>query len=152
MGSWFYDLPGNVQMHTLNVVAPVLLAVLRGKSTGLISHPILKEIVNGSNCPWQILYNLAALAGNPHLRLVPKAIIPPKKSSGTSLLSYLRDCDHWSYMLLLTGVVLSVHYYLIVVVENMHESCAIVGCDIEQEVGTYSLSEPTIPKNCAEPK
>jgi hypothetical protein len=142
MGSWFYDLPSNVQMHTLNVVAPVLLAVLRGKGTGLISHPVLKEIVNGSNCPWQILYDLAALAGHPRLRLVPKAVVPPKQSSGTSLLSYLRDCDHWSYMLLLTGVVLSDRYYLIVVVENMHESCAIVGRDIEQEVGTYSLSEP----------
>ena len=47
-------------------------------------------------------------------------------------------------MLILTGVVLSNRYYLIVVVENMHESCAIVGHDIEQEVGTYSLSE-TLP-------
>jgi hypothetical protein len=119
-----------------------LLAVPRSKGSGLTSHPVLKEIVNGSNCPWQILYDLAALAGHPRLRLVPKAVVPPKQSSGTSLLSFLHDCDHWSYMLLLTGVVLSDRYYLIVVVENMHESCAMVGRDIEQEVGTYSLSEP----------
>ena len=142
MGSWFYDFPNNIQMHTLNVVAPVILAILRSKSTGLISNPVLKEIVNGSNCQWQILYDLAALAGHPWLRLVPKAVIPPKQSSGTSLLSYLCDCDHWSYMLLLTGIVLSDRYYLIVVVENMHESCAIIGRDIEQEVCTYPFSEP----------
>jgi hypothetical protein len=45
-------------------------------------------------------------------------------------------------MLLLTGIVLSDRYYLIVVVENLHKSCALIGHDIEQEVSTYPLSEP----------